>query len=304
VDARKDQIQDMENERDAHAVSLREMRARREGLSAALSELRERAHRAELNASKAQMELAGIQDRIWEDYALTYENALPLRHEIAVTASHIRIDELKKDMRALGDVNVNAIEDYKNVKERFEMLGTQIEDLHKAEGDLEALIADLISTMERAFRKQFAIIQENFSQVFRELFGGGQAELLLTDKQDVLNCDIDIIAQPPGKKLQMLSLLSGGERALTAIALIFAILKLKPTAFCILDEIESALDEVNVANFAAYVKRYAADTQFILITHRKGSMEVSDCMYGVSMEERGISRVLSVKFSDFEKEAG
>lgn len=304
VDARKDQIQDMENERDAHAVSLREMRARREGLSAALSELRERAHRAELNASKAQMELAGIQDRIWEDYALTYENALPLRHEIAVTASHIRIDELKKDMRALGDVNVNAIEDYKNVRERFDMLGAQIEDLHKAEGDLEALIADLISTMERAFRKQFSIIQENFSQVFRELFGGGQAELLLTDKQDVLNCDIDIIAQPPGKKLQMLSLLSGGERALTAIALIFAILKLKPTAFCILDEIESALDEVNVANFAAYVKRYAADTQFILITHRKGSMEVSDCMYGVSMEERGISRVLSVKFSDFEKEAG
>ncbi len=304
VDAIKDQLHSMENERDAHDEALAEMRKRREDISIGLADMRERRHKAELNESKAQMELANMQDRIWEDYELTYENALPMRRQIAVTASHLRIDELKKEIRALGDVNINSIEDYRNIKERFDTLSTQIDDLHKAEIDLQSLIEDLVSTMEREFKKQFAIIQENFSVVFSELFGGGRAELLLSDKNDILNCDIDIIAQPPGKKLQMLSLLSGGERALTAIALIFAILKLKPTAFCILDEIESALDEVNVSNFANYVKRYSRDTQFILITHRKGSMEVSDSLYGVSMEERGISRVLSVKFSEYEDKAG
>ena len=303
IDLLKEQIQSMENERDEHNASLSEMRIRREDISTGLADRRERRHRCELNQSKAQMELANMQDRIWEDYELTYENALPMRRQIAVTASHIRIDELKQAIRELGDVNVSSIEDYKNVKERFDTLNAQIIDLTQAENDLQSLIEDLLSTMESEFKKQFAVIQENFSVAFGELFGGGRAELLLSDKSDILNCDIDIIAQPPGKKLQMLSLLSGGERALTAIALIFAILKLKPTAFCILDEIESALDEVNVSNFANYVKRYSADTQFILITHRKGSMEVSDSIYGVSMEERGISRVLSVRFSEYENEA-
>ncbi|MDO5110928.1 MAG: chromosome segregation protein SMC [Clostridia bacterium] len=294
------QLHDTENERDAHMTMLDDMRNRRENLSLELSEVRERRHRAELNQSKAQMELQNMQDRIWEDYELTYENALSMRRQIAITASHVRIDELKRDIRALGDVNINAIADYQNVKERFDSLTIQIDDLHKAENDLQELIEDLVRTMENEFKKQFSKIQENFSVVFGELFGGGRAELVLSDKNDILNCDIDIIAQPPGKKLQMLSLLSGGERALTAIALIFAILKLKPTAFCILDEIESALDEVNVSNFANYVKRYSEDTQFILITHRKGSMEVSDSIYGVSMEERGISRVISARFSEYE----
>lgn len=303
IDLMKEQIQKMETERDEHNASLAEMRTRREDISTGLAERRERRHRYELNQSKAQMELTNMQDRIWEDYELTYDNALPMRRQITVTASHIRIDELKQAIRELGDVNISSIEDYKNVKERFDTLNAQIIDLTQAEGDLQTLIEDLLSTMEREFKKQFAVIQENFSVVFGELFGGGRAELLLSDKNDILNCDIDIIAQPPGKKLQMLSLLSGGERALTAIALIFAILKLKPTAFCILDEIESALDEVNVSNFANYVKRYSEDTQFILITHRKGSMEVSDSIYGVSMEERGISRVLSVRFSEYENEA-
>ncbi len=294
------QLHETENERDQHVSMLDDMRTRRENLSMELSDLRERRHRSELNQSKAQMELQTMQDRIWEDYELTYDNALSMRHPIAITASHLRIDELKRDIRALGDVNVNAITDYQNVKERFDSLTLQIDDLHKAEDDLQELIEDLVRTMENEFKKQFSKIQENFAVVFSELFGGGRAELVLSDKSDILNCDIDIIAQPPGKKLQMLSLLSGGERALTAIALIFAILKLKPTAFCILDEIESALDEVNVSNFANYVKRYSADTQFILITHRKGSMEVSDSIYGVSMEERGISRVISARFSEYE----
>ena len=151
--------------------------------------------------------------------------------------------------------------------------------------------------MENEFRRQFEKIQQNFSATFAELFGGGKAELVLSDKNDILNCNIDIIAQPPGKKLQLLSRLSGGERALTAIALLFAILKLKPTAFCILDEIESALDEVNVSTVAQYVQRYSKDTQFIMITHRKGSMEVCNALYGVAMEERGISKVVSARFN-------
>ena len=235
------------------------------------------------------MELKSSQDKMWEDYELTYDNALPYRRQIAVTASHIRIDELKKAIRALGDVNIAAIDDYKSVKERYDELSAQYADLTAAKADLSQLIDELTRTFEK--------IQQNFSATFAELFGGGKAELVLSDKNDILNCNIDIIAQPPGKKLQLLSLLSGGERALTAIALLFAILKLKPTAFCILDEIESALDEVNVSTVAQYVQRYSKDTQFIMITHRKGSMEVCNALYGVAMEERGISKVVSARFN-------
>lgn len=298
VDRLTDQLHTMEEERAKRLNSIDELRERRDNISAELNDIKERSHRAELNLNKAQLELQNMQDRIWSDYELTYENAQPMRRQIAITASHIRVDELKTAIRALGDVNVGSIEDYKNVKERYDELNAQYEDLTKAEADLQVLITDLVSTMEEEFRRQFALIQQNFSQVFVELFGGGRAELILSDKDDILNCDIDIIAQPPGKKLQLLSLLSGGERALTAIALLFAILKLKPTAFCILDEIESALDDANVTNFAEYVRNYSDDTQFILITHRKGSMAVCDSLYGVAMEERGVSKVVSAKFTE------
>ena len=186
---------------------------------------------------------------------------------------------------------------YKSVKERFDALDVQYKDLTTAEADLRTLIDELVTTMENEFRRQFTKIQENFASTFSELFGGGRAELVLSDKNDILNCNIDIIAQPPGKKLQLLSLLSGGERALTAIALLFAILKLKPTAFCILDEIETSLDEVNVSTVAKYVQHYSKDTQFIMITHRKGSMEVCNALYGVAMEEKGISKVVSARFN-------
>lgn len=298
VDEHTERLHAMENERAKHLQALDELRARREAIAAELGDMRERRHRAELNQSRAQMELQTMQDRIWEEYELTYENAQPFRRQIAITASHVRADELKKAIRALGDVNVSAIEDYKNVKERYEGLSAQCSDLAQAEADLQQLIAELVSTMEAEFRRQFERIGENFATTFTELFGGGKAELILSDKNDILNCDIDIIAQPPGKKLQLLSLLSGGERALTAIALLFAMLKLKPTAFCILDEIETSLDEVNVSNFAEYVKRYSEDTQFILITHRKGSMEVCNALYGVAMEERGISKIVSARFNE------
>ncbi len=296
VNAQTDRLHNMEEERARHLSALDELRARREAGAEELRQLRERSHQAELNLSRTEMELKAMQDRIWADYELTYENAQPFRRAIAVTASHVRIDELKKAIRALGDVNVNAIEDYKAVKERFDSLSVQYEDLVAAEADLRRLIDELVSTMEAEFTRQFTRIQENFAATFAELFGGGRAELVLADKNDILNCNIDIIAQPPGKKLQLLSLLSGGERALTAIALLFAILKLKPTAFCILDEIETSLDEVNVSTVAQYVRNYSKDTQFILITHRKGSMEVCNALYGVAMEEKGISKVVSARF--------
>jgi chromosome segregation protein len=244
------------------------------------------------------MELANMQDHIWDEYELTYENAAALRHEIAIGATGSRISAIKREIKELGDINLGAIEDYKTVSERHTALNTQCDDLNKAKADLETLIVELTTTMENVFLKQFAQIQENFTDVFAELFGGGHAELRLADKEDILGCDIDIIAQPPGKKLQLLTLLSGGERTLTAIALLFAMLKLKPPAFCMLDEIESALDEANVSRFADYVKRYADGTQFILITHRKGSMEVCDTLYGVSMEEKGVSKVVSARFGE------
>ncbi|MBR0135467.1 MAG: chromosome segregation protein SMC, partial [Clostridia bacterium] len=191
-----------------------------------------------------------------------------------------------------------SVEDYRNVVERHAQLKAQCDDLKQAETDLTEIIKRLTATMEKEFAEQFKMIQANFSSTFTELFHGGKAELMLSDSSDILNCDIDIIAQPPGKKLQLLSLLSGGEQALTAIALLFAILKLKPTAFCILDEIDTSLDEANVDNYAEYLKNYSENTQFIIITHRKGAMAVCDSLYGVSMEEKGVSTLISARFDD------
>lgn len=294
----KETQRSLEEERAARAESLSQLRQRREEALQSLRETGERKHRQELQRSRAEMELTNMQDRIWEEYELTYENALPLRHEIAVGASGARVSEIKNEIREMGDINLSAIEDYRAVSERHESLARQCADLRQAKADLETLIVELTGTMQSEFERQFNVIQQNFGRVFAELFGGGHAELRLSDKNDVLGCDIDIIAQPPGKKLQLLSLLSGGERALTAIALLFAMLQLKPPAFCVLDEIESSLDEINVSRFAEYLKAYSDETQFIIITHRKGSMEVCDSLYGVSMEERGVSKVVSARFGE------
>ena len=298
VSLRKEQQQTKENERISISESLSEFRAKRDSLIAETQQLTENRHRIELSTNRVEIELANMQDRIWNDYELTLDNCEPFRHPIPVGATASRIGEIRTQMREFGDVNISAIEDYNTVSERFHELSTQRDDLRKAQTDLNVLIDDLTRTMETVFREKFTLIQKNFSTVFTELFGGGSAEMVLSDKNDVLGCDIDIIAQPPGKKLQLLSLLSGGERALTAIALLFALLKLKSPAFCVLDEIESSLDEANVSRFGQYLKEYAAVTQFILITHRKGSMEVCDTLYGVSMEERGVSKIASAKFEE------
>lgn len=296
-DNQNDELRRLEEERTQCLHSIDEKRASRENVSYQLTEMRERRHRNELNLNKIQIDLNNLCDRIWQDYELTYENAQDYRKPVQVTQSHMRVDELRKSIKALGEVNTSSIEDYRDVKTRYDELSLQCSDLRKAEADLNELIAKLTATMEDEFKKQFALIQQNFSKTFSELFRGGRAELVLSDKNDVLNCNIDIIAQPPGKKLQLLTLLSGGEQALTAIALLFAILKLKPAAFCILDEIDTSLDEANVDNFAEYLREYSGDTQFIIITHRKGAMAVCNTLYGVSMEEKGVSSLVSAKFN-------
>ncbi|HCC03251.1 MAG TPA: chromosome segregation protein SMC, partial [Clostridiales bacterium] len=202
---------------------------------------------------------------------------------------------LRQDIRELGSVNVDSIEEYKNLKQRYEFMCEQRLDLENTSSKLRKIIAEITENMREQFKEKFKIINENFGQTFKELFGGGEAKVVLQDEGNILECGIDIIAQPPGKKLQSMALLSGGERAFTAIALLFAILKMNPAPFCVLDEIEAALDDVNVNRYAEFLKKFAKGTQFLVITHRKGTMEAADTVYGVTMEEKGISKLLSMK---------
>ena len=259
----------------------------------------ERLHRFEMQFSRIDGEFRQMTDRVWEDYELTYEGALPMRDEaFKLGEAEKRIAAIRLTIRGMGTVNVAAVDEYRTTLERYEDLSKQRGDLMKAEEDLMKIIDDLTRTMERQFVEQFTLLNDNFKITFAALFGGGQAELRLADPKDALNCGIEIAVQPPGKKLQLLSLLSGGERALTAIAILFAMLRLKPTPFCFLDEIEAALDDANIDNFADYLKEYSKKTQFIVITHRKGTMERCDALYGVAMQEKGVSRMVSVKLGD------
>lgn len=237
----------------------------------------------------------------WEEYEMTLRMAQDYILTLPAEREKRPVREWKNLIRALGDVNVGAIEQYREVKERFAFLTAQREDILEAEEKLKQIIAELSERMEQQFKEQFSLISANFSEVFREMFGGGRAYLKLTDAEQVLESPIEIVAQPPGKNLQNMQLLSGGERALTAIAILFSILKLKPSPFCILDEIEAALDDANVSRYAQYLKRFAEETQFIVITHRKGTMEYADVLYGVTMQEKGISKLISVDFSEAEQ---
>lgn len=243
-----------------------------------------------------------LYDSMWEEYEITYVTARAAE-KLEMSDSELKSEEkkLRNQIRALGNVNLNAVEEYADVKERYDFLKKNRDDILETEKKLVEIITDLNSMMEKQFTEQFAIISRNFSQTFAEMFGGGVAELKLSDDSDILNCGIEIAAQPPGKTLKNMMGLSGGEKALTAIALLFAILKMKPSPFCILDEIEAALDDANVVRYAEYLKNFTDDTQFIVITHRKGTMEAADILYGVTMQEQGISKLVSVKFN--EKEA-
>ena len=255
-----------------------------------------------LNAQKERLE-ESIESQInymWDEYEITLSDAASIRDEAMTDLSAMKkeISSLKDQIKKLGDVNVNAIEDYKNLMERYTFLKTQHDDLVEAEKTLEGIIAELDTAMRKQFHEKFAEISKEFDKVFKELFGGGKGTLELMEDEDILEAGIRIIAQPPGKKLQNMMQLSGGEKALTAISLLFAIQNLKPSPFCLLDEIEAALDESNVSRFAKYLHKLTKNTQFIVITHRRGTMESADRLYGITMQEKGVSALVSVNLID------
>lgn len=260
-------------------------------------------HRSELLFSRAEGELNTLAEHMWNTYEATLAAAEEFRlpeGEFSLTGGEREAGTLRREIRELGPINAHAVEEYAQTKERFDEMSRQKEDMTKAESDLRGLIKRLLSQMEKQFVQEFDKLNENFKETFVRLFGGGQAELKLTDPGDPLGCGIEVEAQPPGKKLQLLSLLSGGERALTAIAILFAMLKVKPTPFCILDEIEAALDEANIGYFADYLVEFAKTTQFVVVTHRKGTMERCDALYGVAMEEKGVSSMVSVNLENYQ----
>lgn len=238
------------------------------------------------------------QNRIWEQYELTYHNALAYKNDVAITVLREQAVKLKNRMKTIGNVNINAIDRYKETKERYTFLVEQKQDIEKAADTLLKMIEQLTKEMKEIFKVQFSIIAHSFSEVFKKLFGGGEAYLELTDEEHILDSGIEIIAKPPGKKLQNMSLLSGGERTLTAISLIFGILRLKPSPFCVLDEIEAALDEANVLRFAQFLDTLSEQTQFIVITHRKGTMTHAHTLYGITQKDKGVSTVLSVQLEE------
>lgn len=268
-----------------------------------ISHLKNEVFRLETKKARLEEERARLFQKIWDDYELTYSEAKACVPEITDEEKlQKEAIQRREAMKKLGTVNIDAIEEYQKAMNRHEFMIEQKEDIRQAEEKLRQIIAELSRRMEEQFREEFDIISKNFDLVFREMFGGGKAYLRLSDEEDILESGIEIIAQPPGKNLQNMSLLSGGERALTAIAILFAILKMKPSPFCILDEIEAALDDANVKRYAQYLKHFSRETQFIVITHRKGTMEAADILYVITMQEQGVSKVVSVDLRD--KNAG
>lgn len=270
-------------------------------LTADISNINNKIYQENNKLQKVDTDIENMQERIYEEYEMTYNDCLPFKdqgEDFDIKETMIQISRTKTQITALGYININAIEEYKTEGARYEEMNAQIEDLRKAEEDAVTIIKDLSNEMLEKFNTEFVKIQENFTKVFKELFGGGNARLELLPSEDPLTAGVEIIAQPPGKVLQQISLLSGGEKTMTAIAILFAILKLKPMPFCFLDEIEAALDDANIERYARYLKRFSDETQFIVITHRKPTMELADSLYGVTMEEKGVSKTVSVKLAD------
>ena len=251
----------------------------------------------EVKKSKIDDDLNETISSLWNEYELTPNSVEGYEKPANIAITSRRVNSLKQDIRELGSVNVDSIEEYKNQKQRYDFMCEQRLDLENTMTKLRDMIGEITDNMKVRFKEKMKIINENFGQTFKELFGGGEARIKLEDEANILECGIDIEAQPPGKKLQSMGLLSGGERAFSAIALLFAILKMNPAPFCVLDEIEAALDDVNVNRYAEFLKKFAVGTQFLVITHRKGTMEAADTVYGVTMEEKGISKLLSMKLS-------
>ena len=286
----------MKEEMERVSASHKTFFAKHEELTARLSELDKESFRLETQKEKRSEQLRDLNDYMWTEYELDYYNAQALRDETLTDLADLKKQSslLKRKIKELGDVNVNSIEEYKEVSERYEFLSGQKEDIVTSEQNLLGILEELDSKMREQFSEKFAEIQDMFAVVFKEMFGGGKASLLLNEEEDILPAGIQINAQPPGKKLQNMMQLSGGEKALTAIALLFAIQNLKPSPFCLLDEIEAALDDSNVDRFAGYIHKLTAHTQFIVITHRRGTMTAADVLYGITMQEKGVSTLVSV----------
>ena len=268
-------------------------------------DLERRTARIEQKKVSADLEEKTIIDKLWDSYELSHSEAQSLRQPVEnLTKVNREISSLRKEISALGTPNIGAIEEYKRVSERYEFFTGQRDDVEKAKNDLLKIIGDLTKEMKNVFITQFKLIDDEFRKTFTELFGGGKASLVLEDEEDVLGCGIEIRVQPPGKALTSISLLSGGEMAFVAIALYFAIIKVRPTPFCVMDEIEAALDEANVGRFADYLRKMTSCTQFITITHRRGTMEEADMLYGVTMQEKGVSTVIELDLEQAKKTAG
>ena len=312
INAVKEKLDSLDEYKQNLQLHIKELEEDRMNFSNQIVKLQNKKNQEELNLTKIDTELENMQERIWEEYELTYASSLEYKIEnYNLEEGLIEANKNKREIDKLGYVNVNAIEESVVIQERYETLNEQVLDLTKAEEDTSKVIKELNSEMVNRFTSEFEKINDNFKKVFKELFGGGRAELILVKPEtedeetgekvcDILDAGVDIIAEPPGKSLKNLSLLSGGEKALTAIAILFAILKLKPMPFCLLDEIEAALDDANVGRFAKYLNRFSSETQFIVITHRKPTMELADRLYGVTMQEKGVSKIVSVKLNNVE----
>lgn len=293
-----------EDEKTSLSVKIRNLDAQKSSLMEQISAINDKKFREEMNLSKVDTDIETMQERIYEEYSLSYTDCLELkRPDFDIKFAMPEIARIKKAINALGPINVNAIEDCSALLDRYNTLSSQSDDLKKAEEDLTKIIKDLSSIMIEKFTNELDKINESFKITFRELFGGGNAKLELVDPENPLESGVEIFVQPPGKKIQNMSLYSGGEKSLTAMALIFAILRIKPLPFCLFDEVEAALDDSNVEIVDKYLKKLCDSTQFILITHKKPTMEYAESLFGVTMEEKGVSKIVSVKLSDAIKQA-
>lgn len=278
---------------------LKEIDDKKSEAQAEIARLQNKIYQEDTRLQKVDIDIENMQERIYEEYEMTYNDCLPFKQEeFDIKEGMIEINKIKNKITSLGSININAIEEYKVEGARYEEMSAQVEDLQKAETDLVKIINDLSSEMLQKFNTEFDKINANFTKVFKELFGGGTAKLELLPNEDPLQAGVEISACPPGKALTNISLMSGGEKTMTAIAILFSILKLRPMPFCFLDEIEAALDDANIERYARYLQRFSQETQFIVITHRKPTMELADALFGVTMEEKGVSKIVSVKLSE------
>ena len=286
-----EKLEDNKSRSDKLMSEQREKRSR-------LEEIRDESYKLEMKTTRNETLSETQKEKLWDEFEVSFAEAMDMRDEnFAITAGNRESREIRLRLAELGDVNVGSIEEYKAVSKRYEFMTTQEKDITKAMDELNEIIRNMDKTIKTKFKENFDQVVVNFEESFRELFGGGYAELRLEDETRPLESGIEITAQPPGKKLKNINLLSGGEKTLTAIALMFAVLKAKPTPFVILDEVEAALDEVNIERFSDYLKNFG-NIQFALITHQKATMEHADVLYGVTMPEQGISRMLSLKLGD------